>query len=240
MTHKFAKIPHHVAIIMDGNGRWAHRQNKTTIAGHQAGAEALKKVCKSAHEIGIQYLTVYAFSTENWQRPSYWVDELMSLLRYYLKYELQQLLKNNIRLFVIGDREHLSDDILTLIEKAEEESSTNTGLNLIIALSYGSRHELTHAMKSIAEKVKNDLISVDDISPELISRHLYTHSWPDPDLLIRTSGEKRISNFLLWQLAYAELLFVDKLWPDFTENDLMSAIAEYNQRDRRYGAVIGT
>jgi undecaprenyl diphosphate synthase len=240
MSSSFAKIPTHVAIIMDGNGRWAHRQNKATISGHQAGAEALKRTCKAAHEIGIKYLTVYAFSTENWHRPTYWVDELMGLLRYYLKYELQQLIKNNIRLSIIGNRHLLSEDICTLIEKAEAETASNTGLELIMALSYGSRDELTHAAKLIAEKVKSDQLKIEDISQKLIQEHLYTSRWPDPDLLIRTSGEQRISNFLLWQLAYSELIFLDKLWPDFTGDDLLSAISEYNTRDRRYGAVIGT
>lgn len=240
MTLSFEKIPEHVAIIMDGNGRWAHRQNKSTIAGHQAGAEALKRTCKAAHDVGIRYLTVYAFSTENWRRPSHWVDELMGLLRYYLKYELQQLMKNNIRITIIGDRDLLSPDICTLIQKAEEETASNTGLHLIIAISYGSRSEITHATKLIAEKVKQNLLTVDDITPEQIQNHLYTHPFPDPDLLIRTSGEQRISNFLLWQLAYAELVFLDKLWPDFTEDDLIAAVGEFNRRDRRYGAVIGS
>jgi undecaprenyl diphosphate synthase len=240
MTSLFAKIPEHIAIIMDGNGRWAHRQNKPTIIGHRQGAETLKKICRAAYHFGVKYLTVYAFSTENWQRPKTWVDELMRLLRHYLKHEIQELMKNNIRLFVIGDRQHLSRDICSLINKAEAETAQNTGLQLIIALSYGSRAELTQATRLIAKEVYHNTLSLDDITPEIIQKYLYTSSWPDPDLLIRTSGEQRISNFLLWQLAYAELVFSDKLWPDFTEDDLIAAIREFNQRDRRYGALIGT
>jgi undecaprenyl diphosphate synthase len=233
-------IPDHVAIIMDGNGRWANRQKLPVIAGHRAGAEALKRVCQKAQELKIKHLTVYAFSTENWYRPQSWVQDLMGLLKHYLKHEVHQLLENKIRFSVIGDRSLLSQDIRNLIQETEAKTANNTELHLIVALSYGSRNEITQATKAIAEKVQQNLISLEDITPSLIEQHLYTHPWPNPDLLIRTSGEHRISNFLLWQLAYAELVFVTKLWPDFTGDDLFEAIVEFNQRERRYGAVIGT
>lgn len=233
-------IPRHIAIVMDGNGRWALRRGLPAIAGHKAGAETLKKICQAASEIGVNYLTVYAFSTENWRRPKSWVAELMDLLKYYLKFELKDLIKNNIRLHVIGDREKISSDLNHLIEEAVEKTKNNNGINLIIALSYGGRSEITHAMQEIAKKIKNKELSPEIIDEEIISKHLYTALFPDPDLLIRTSGEMRISNFLLWQIAYAELYFTSKLWPEFDIEDLKKAIDDFKNRERRYGTTVGS
>lgn len=231
--------PQHIAIIMDGNGRWSHRMNVPVISGHKAGAENIRVICQKAHQMGVKYLTLYTFSTENWLRPQSWVADLIGLLRFYLKNEVKQLIKNNIRLHVIGERQKFGPEILKLIEDIEEKTRNNTGLHLILALSYGGRSELTMAMKNIATSVLNETIKIDDITPDLISSHLYTHNFPDPDLLIRTSGEYRISNFLLWQMAYTEMIFVDKFWPDFSPEDMEKAIHTFHQRDRRYGAVIG-
>lgn len=232
--------PQHVAIVMDGNGRWALRRGLPTIAGHKAGAETLKKICQAASEMGISYLTVYAFSTENWHRPKSWVAELMDLLKYYLKFELKELIKKNIRLHVIGDRKKISNDLNQLIDEAAEKTKNNDGINLIIALSYGGRSEITHAIRAITKKINDKELSPETIDEELISKHLYTTKFPDPDLLIRTSGEMRISNFLLWQIAYTELYFTHKLWPDFEVEDLKKAIADYQNRERRYGATVGS
>lgn len=233
-------IPEHIAIVMDGNGRWASRRGLPAIAGHKAGAETLKKICRSASEMGVKHLTVYAFSTENWRRPRSWVTELMDLLKYYLKFELKELIKNNVRLSVVGDREKISDDLNQLIEEATEKTKNNNGINLIIALSYGGRSEITHAVKEIAKKVSGGELLLESINEDVISKHLYTASSPDPDLLIRTSGEMRISNFLLWQIAYTELYFTPKLWPDFEIEDLKKAINDYQNRERRYGATVGS
>lgn len=231
--------PQHIAIIMDGNGRWSHRMKLPSISGHKAGAENIRVICQKAYNIGVKYLTLYTFSTENWLRPQSWVEDLMGLLRFYLKNEVKQLIKNNIRLNVIGERQKFGPEIRKLIEEIEEKTKNNTGLFLTLALSYGGRSELTMAMKSIAQSALNQKIKIDDITPELISAHLYTHNVPDPDLLIRTSGEYRISNFLLWQMAYTEMIFVNKLWPDFSPEDLENAVDTFHQRDRRYGAIIG-
>lgn len=239
MSGTFANIPQHIAIIMDGNGRWATRQNQSAIAGHQAGAEALKKTCEAAYKIGVKYMTVYAFSSENWKRPTVWVDDLMQLMGYYLSHEVSYLKSNNVRLSTIGDLSRLKEDIKDSILKAQDETKGNTGLNLIVALNYGGRNEIVHATQLIAEKVKDGTLDINDITPDLIASHLYTQGIPDPDLLIRTSGEQRLSNFLLWQLSYTEMVFIEKLWPDFTSEDLMLAIKEFNGRDRRYGAVFG-
>lgn len=233
-------IPQHVAIVMDGNGRWALRRGLPTIAGHKAGAETLKKICETASEMGVKYLTVFAFSTENWYRPKSWVNELMDLLKYYLRFELKDLIKKNIRLHVIGNRDKTPNDLNQLIDDAIEKTKSNTGINLIIALSYGGRSEITHAIKAISEKIKNKELSPEIIDEEIISKHLYTAPFPDPDLLIRTSGEMRISNFLLWQIAYTELYFTHKFWPEFEAEDLKKAINDYRNRERRYGATIGS
>ena len=231
-------IPQHIAIVMDGNGRWASKHGLPAIAGHKAGAEVLKKICQTASEIGIKYLTVYAFSTENWQRPKSWIAELMDLLKYYLRFDLKNLIKNNVCLHVIGSREKISSDLNDLIEKAVTETKKNTGIHLIIALNYGGRAEITHALKEIGKKIENKELSWEGMGEKIISEHLYTAPFPDPDLLIRTSGEMRISNFLLWQIAYAELYFTQKLWPEFDPIDFKKAIEAYKNRERRYGATI--
>lgn len=232
------KFPKHIAIIMDGNGRWAAKKGLPTIAGHKAGAEALKKICRGAADIGITHITTFAFSTENWQRPQSWVAELMDLLKYYLKYELKDLIKNNIQLHVIGDRSLISDEINKIIDVSIKKTQKNTGLNLIIALSYGGRSELVHVVQEIVKAIDRNEVLTENINEAEIEKHLYTSKFPSPDLLIRTSGEMRISNFLLWQIAYTELYFTGKLWPEFEIDDLKLAISDYQNRERRYGAVV--
>ena len=229
--------PKHVAIIMDGNGRWAKARGLPRTAGHRKGVEAVRRTVEAARELGIPYLTMFGFSSENWRRPEGEVFDLMQLLRFYLRSEIAELHKNGVRLRVIGDRSKLSGDIVTMIEKAEELTRGNTELNLIIALSYGSRQEITDATRQMVRDALEGRLRPEDITEESFSARLLTRDIPDPDLLVRTSGEQRISNFLLWQSAYTELVFVDTLWPDFTKRDLEDAIREFNQRDRRYGAV---
>jgi undecaprenyl diphosphate synthase len=229
--------PKHVAIIMDGNGRWAKARGLPRTAGHRKGVEAVRRTVEAARELGIPYLTMFGFSSENWRRPEGEVFDLMQLLRFYLRSEIAELHKNGVRLRVIGDRSKLSGDIVTMIEKAEELTRGNTDLNLIIALSYGSRQEIADATRQMVRDALEGLLRPEDITEESFSARLLTRGIPDPDLLVRTSGEQRISNFLLWQSAYTELVFVDTLWPDFTKRDLEDAIREFNQRDRRYGAV---
>jgi undecaprenyl diphosphate synthase len=230
-------LPKHVAIIMDGNGRWAKARGMPRTAGHRKGVEAVRRTVEAARELGIPYLTMFGFSSENWRRPEGEVFDLMQLLRFYLRSEIAELHKNGVRLRVIGDRSKLSGDIVTMIGKAEELTRGNTNLNLIIALSYGSRQEITDATRQMVLDALEGRLRPEDITEESFSARLLTRDIPDPDLLVRTSGEQRISNFLLWQSAYTELVFVDTLWPDFTKRDLEDAIREFNQRDRRYGAV---
>jgi len=229
--------PKHVAIIMDGNGRWAKARGLPRTAGHRKGVEAVRRTVEAARELGIPYLTMFGFSSENWRRPEGEVFDLMQLLRFYLRSEIAELHKNGVRLRVIGDRSKLSGDIVTMIQKAEELTRGNTDLNLVIALSYGSRQEIVAAARQMVRDALEGRLRPDDITEESFSASLLTRDIPDPDLLVRTSGEQRISNFLLWQSAYTELVFVDTLWPDFTKRDLEDAIREFNQRDRRYGAV---
>jgi undecaprenyl diphosphate synthase len=231
------KAPVHVAIIMDGNGRWAKARGLPRIAGHKRGAEAVRRSVNGAAELGIGYLTLYGFSSENWKRPAAEVDDLMGLLRLYLINEIEELHRNGVRLRVIGQRDRLGSDIVNLIEGAERRTAANRGLNLTVALSYGGRAEIAGAARQIAEEVRAGRLDPASVDEDLFARHLLTRDIPDPDLLIRTSGEKRISNFLLWQCAYAELVFLDRLWPDFTRDDLEFAIREYHGRDRRYGAA---
>ena len=231
-------IPSHIAIIMDGNGRWAKARGLPRIAGHKEGAGAVRLAIESAIKYGVRYLTLFSFSSENWKRPSGEVNDLMSLLRRYLRSEIAELHKNGVRLRVIGDRLDLSSDIINLIQDCEKRTANNTTLDLIIALSYGSRNELTNAFKIMAEKIIVGDIKVDEINESAISSCLDTSDIPDPDLLIRTSGEKRVSNFLLWQLAYAELIFIDCLWPDFGEAEFENAIFGFSRRERRFGATI--
>ena len=231
------KPPVHVAIIMDGNGRWAKARGLPRVAGHKRGAEAVRRTVTGAAELGVQYLTLYGFSSENWKRPPAEIDDLMSLLRLYLNNEIEELDRKGVRLRVIGQRSRLQPDIVRLNEGAERRTAANRKLNLIVALSYGGRAEIADAARCIAEGVRAGRIDPAAVDEDLFERFLYTADIPDPDLLIRTSGEKRISNFLLWQCAYAELVFLERLWPDFTRNDLESAITEYHGRDRRYGAA---
>lgn len=229
-------MPTHVAIIMDGNGRWARARGLPRVAGHRRGAELVRRAITAAGELGIRYLTLFGFSSENWKRPITEVDDLMGLLRHYLRGEIAELHKNGVRLRVIGDRTKLAPDIVTLITNAEAMTRDNQGLTLIVALSYGSRAELSAAARAIALAVRDGKLSPDAIDEALVDQHLTTAGIPDPDLLIRTSGEKRLSNFLLWQSAYTELVFMDTLWPDFTKQDLEEAIREFQRRERRYGA----
>jgi undecaprenyl diphosphate synthase len=222
---------------MDGNGRWALSRGLPRTAGHHRGAEAVRRAVIGAAELGISYLTLFGFSSENWKRPTTEVDDLMGLLRLYLRSEIAEFHRNGVRLKVIGDRERLSADLVSLISGAEETTAGNTGLQLTVALSYGGRSEIARAARRIAERVKAGEIDPSLVDEALFERHLLTAGMPDPDLVIRTSGEKRISNFLLWQTAYSELVFIDRLWPDFTKQDLEDAIREFRSRDRRYGAT---
>jgi len=231
------KPPVHVAIIMDGNGRWAKARGLPRVAGHKRGAEAVRRTVTGAAELGIQYLTLYGFSSENWKRPPAEIDDLMGLLRLYLNNEIDELDRKGVRLRVIGQRSRLQPDIVRLIEGAERRTAGNRKLNLIVALSYGGRAEIVEAARCIAEGVRAGRVDPAEVDENQFERFLYTAGIPDPDLLIRTSGEKRISNFLLWQCAYAELVFLERLWPDFTRDDLESAITEFHGRDRRYGAA---
>lgn len=225
--------PQHIAVIMDGNGRWAKARGLPRSMGHKKGVETTQEIVRKAGEAGIPYLTLYAFSTENWQRPTDEIDDLMGLLRFYIKSEAAELHKNNVRLRVIGFRGRLSDDIIEMIERVEALTRSNTGLNLTVALDYGGRQEITRAVRDM---IKNG-IDPDAIDEETFSSYLFTKDIPDPDLLIRTSGEHRISNFLLWQCAYAEFVFSDVLWPDFTAAEFERAIGIYHGRNRRYGGI---
>lgn len=231
--------PVHVAIIMDGNGRWALGRGLRRIAGHKRGAEAVRTAIESALRLGISYLTLFGFSSENWKRPEAEVRDLMGLLRYYLSNEIVYLSERGVRLQVIGDRARLNPEIVALIEKGERETAAGRHLTLVIALSYGGRSEIASAARRVAERVAAGEIRPHEIDETMIAGHLETVGIPDPDLLIRTSGEKRISNFLLWQSAYAELVFIDTLWPDFTRQDFEQAVREYHGRERRYGAAGG-
>jgi undecaprenyl diphosphate synthase len=233
-------LPRHIAIIMDGNGRWAQARGLPRIAGHRRGAEAVRRTLTAASELGVRYLTLFGFSSENWKRPLAEVDDLMGLLRHYLRGEIAELHRNGVRLCVIGDRGRLAPDIVTLIENAEKLTCENTGVNLTIALSYGGRAEIIAAVRVLAEKAAAGELAPEAIDEGVFARHLFTANVPDPDLLIRTSGEQRISNFLLWQCAYAELVFTKTLWPDFGRVDLEQAIADYGGRERHYGASVGS
>jgi undecaprenyl diphosphate synthase len=234
------QLPRHIAIIMDGNGRWAQARGLPRIAGHRRGADAVRRTLAATGEIGIPYLTLFGFSSENWKRPLDEVDDLMGLLRHYLRGEIAELHKNGVRLRVIGDRGRLSSDIVGMIDNAEALTRDNCGVNLTIALSYGGRAEIVAATRAIAAAAVAGRLSVEAVDETTIAGHLFTADLPDPDLLIRTSGEQRISNFLLWQCAYAELVFTKTLWPDFGRSDLAEAIADYRGRERRYGASVGS
>jgi undecaprenyl diphosphate synthase len=228
-------LPKHLAIIMDGNGRWAKQKGFLRAFGHENGTKSVKTTVETCAKLGIENLTLYAFSTENWNRPKLEVDTLMKLLISSLKKELNTLIKNNIRLNAIGNLSKLPNDVKNELLGVIDKTKDNSRMTLTLALSYGSREELLQAIKNISLKVKNNIISPDDIDESIINQHLYTHNLPDVDLVIRTSGEHRISNFLLWQIAYAEFYFIEVLWPDFNENHLYDAINSYQKRERRFG-----
>tara|TARA_Y100000748_G_C15474904_1_gene480355 strand:+ start:504 stop:1211 length:708 start_codon:yes stop_codon:yes gene_type:complete len=228
-------IPKHTAIIMDGNGRWAEQKGMPRIFGHQNGVTAVRRIVEAASKFNIKYLTLFTFSVENWDRPRSEVDTLMGLLVQTLKDQFEDMFKNNIKLNAIGDLDTLPGEVREELYTIIESTKDNSGMTLTLALSYGGKQEIFKAVKEISEKVKNDIICLDNFDDSVINDHLYTSNLPDVDLLIRTSGEKRISNFLLWQIAYAELYFTDVYWPDFTEEDLEKAIVEYQNRERRFG-----
>ncbi len=231
------KIPEHIAVIMDGNGRWAKKRLMPRNYGHAQGSKVVEKICEEAYKMGVKYLTVYAFSTENWNRPSDEVDALMRLLRNYMKDCIKTSTKNNMRVRIIGDTSRLSDDIRKSISELERTSAVNTGLNFQVALNYGGRDEILRGIKNLASDVLKGTVSLDNIDETLFNSYLDTKGIPEPDLLIRTSGEKRLSNFLLWQLAYTEFYFTDILWPDFTKDELVKAIEYYNGRKRKFGGL---
>lgn len=230
-------LPTHLAIIMDGNGRWAQSRLLNRIKGHEKGADAVRTVVRTCRELGIAYLTLYAFSTENWQRPKTEINALMNLLKRFLESELADMLENNIRLGVIGEIERLPHEVSATLRETMAKTCHNTGLRLSLALSYGSRSEILRAAGLLAQKVQKGELQPEEINPRMFSEHLYTHDLPDPDLLIRTSSEMRISNFLLWQIAYAEIYVTRTLWPDFNAEELKDILIDYQKRERRFGKV---
>ena len=232
-----ANLPQHVAIIMDGNGRWAKQRHLPRVEGHRQGAESARTIIRAAGELGIKYLTLYAFSTENWNRPKDEVDTLMKYLIQYLKRETPELNKSNVRLQVIGQIWRLPENVQEQVRKSIATLEKNNGLTLVLALSYSGRSELLDAVRAIAAKAKEGRLDPSDITERLISEHLHTRNWPDPDLLIRTSGEMRVSHFLLWQISYAEFVITPTLWPDFRKPQLVAALEEYAQRHRRFGGI---
>lgn len=231
------EIPQHIAIILDGNGRWAKAKGMPRNYGHAQGSKNVERICEDAYRMGVKYLTVYAFSTENWSRPAEEVEALMKLLRNYMKTCLKTAAKNDMKIRVIGDITRLDADIRSRIEELEEATKGNGGLNFQIAINYGSRDEIIRAVRRLAEDVREEKLSPSEIDEACIEGYLDTHDIPDPDLLIRTSGEQRLSNYLLWQLAYTEFYFTEVPWPDFTKEELTKAIMKYNERDRRFGGV---
>lgn len=231
------KVPQHIAIILDGNGRWAKAKGMPRNYGHAQGSKNVEKICEEAWRMGIKYLTVYAFSTENWNRPKAEVDALMTLLRNYMKTCLKTAAKNDMKIRVIGDKKPLDEDIKKRIEELEEATKNNGGLNFTIALNYGSRDEMIRAARKMGQDCAEGKLNPEEITEEVFSSYLDTAGIPDPDLLIRTSGEQRLSNYLLWQLAYTEFYFTDVPWPDFNKKELEKAIEQFNRRDRRYGGI---
>ena len=230
-----SRVPEHVAIIMDGNGRWAKKQEKERFFGHQQGVEAVRIAIKAAAEVGVKYLTLYTFSTENWNRPKEEVDALMSLLVSAIRNEIDSLKENQVRMRAIGDLESLPRECYNEFQHLVEETANDTGLTVVLALSYSGRSELTHAARKMAMEVKNGQLKPEDITSEVVSKHLYDSEIPDPDILIRTGGEYRISNFLLWQLAYSEFFFLPIMWPEFQKEDLWQVILDFQSRERRFG-----
>ena len=240
MTHQIKNLPRHVAIIMDGNGRWARERGLPRIEGHRRGAESVREIVRVSGELGVEYLTLYAFSIENWNRPKTEVSALMRLLEFYLKEEIAELNKSNVRLAADGRVQELPDSAQKQLEKSIVALKKNTGLTLVLALSYGGRAEIVDAVRSICSEVKSGRLDTADVDEKVISQHLYTRSIPDPDLLIRTSGEMRVSNFLLWQISYAEIYVTETLWPDFRKTAYLKALEDYSGRNRRFGLVSPT
>ncbi len=230
-------VPRHVAIIMDGNGRWAAKRGLPRTLGHREGVSAVRNAVRAAADFGIEYLTLFAFSSENWRRPESEVSDLLGLLKIFIRRDLAELHSANVRIRVIGERRGLSSDILPLLVEAEERTRNNTGLVLIIAFNYGARDEIARTVRKLAQRVADGRLSVDELTPDLIDQNLDTADIPDPELIIRTSGEERLSNFLLWQAAYSELVFVDTLWPDFNRDVFGQALSEYASRERRFGGI---
>jgi undecaprenyl diphosphate synthase len=237
MTSSLPQIPRHVAVIMDGNGRWARARDLPRVAGHEAGSRAIGQTLEAARDCGVQFLTLYAFSAENWKRPADEVNALMRLLAKFLDEHTEEMLKKNVRLRTIGRTEELPAEVREKLRSALERSAGNTGLTVVLALNYGARLELTDAVRNLARRVASGELSPEAITPELISEALYTAGLPDPDLLIRTSGEMRLSNFLLWQLSYTEIYVTEKLWPDFGKEDFFQAVNAFARRSRRFGGV---
>jgi undecaprenyl diphosphate synthase len=237
MQENELRIPNHIAIILDGNGRWAKKRLMPRNYGHTQGSKNVEKICEIAYKMGIKYLTFYAFSTENWKRPSEEVEALMKLLKSYLETSIKTSTKNNMRVRIIGDKSKLKDEFVNSIKALEEASRNNTGLNLQVAINYGGRDEIIRAMKAVALDVKLNNIEIDHIDEKIFEKYLDTFDIPDPDLVIRTSGEQRLSNYLLWQTAYSELYFTDVLWPDFNKWELTKAVEYYNSRTRKFGGI---
>lgn len=237
MTSSLPQIPRHVAVIMDGNGRWARARDLPRVAGHEAGSRAIGQTLEAARDCGVQFLTLYAFSAENWKRPADEVNALMRLLAKFLDEHTEEMLEKNVRLRTIGRTEELPAEVREKLRSALERSAGNTGLTVVLALNYGARLELTDAVRNLARRVASGELSPEAITPELISEALYTAGLPDPDLLIRTSGEMRLSNFLLWQLSYTEIYVTEKLWPDFGKEDFFQAVNAFARRSRRFGGV---
>jgi undecaprenyl diphosphate synthase len=235
--HSKEKVPQHIAIIMDGNGRWAKQKGKPRIEGHRAGIHVVREIVRVCGELGVKFLTLYSFSIENWSRPRQEVQALMLLLKRFLRSELKELMSSDVRFMAIGRIKDLPKAVQDELASVTEKTKDNRGLTLVLALSYGGRAEITDAVKEIAVQAAGEKISPDDINEEMISRHLYTRQIPDPDLLIRTSGEMRVSNFLLWQISYAEIWVTQTLWPDFNRSELNLAIEEFQKRERRFGAL---
>lgn len=232
-------IPAHIAIIMDGNGRWAKERGLPRVAGHKVGTERVKEIVRAAKELGIKVVTLFAFSTENWSRPKKEIDTLMRYFREFLSREVPEMCKHNVKFRIIGNKRPLPENLVAKIREVEEKTQYNTGITLVIAVNYGARQEILAAAKKFTQAVVKGLAKVEDLDEITFRQYLYTADLPDPDLLIRTSGEARISNFLLWQVSYAELYFIKKYWPDFKKQDLMDAVLEYQRRQRRFGDIVG-
>lgn len=232
------EVPRHVAIIMDGNGRWAQARGLNRTRGHRQGVEAVRKVATAARDLGVQYLTLFSFSSENWSRPKSEIEDLFSLLRMFVRRDLAELHQNNVCVRVVGDKQGIPANLVSLLAEAEQLTRDNTGQTLVIAFNYGARNEMTRTVQKIARKIEEGELTSAQIDENLIEQHLDTHGIPDPEVIIRTSGEKRLSNFLLWQAAYSELVFVDCLWPDFDEVQFEAALDEYSSRTRRFGGLV--